>query len=64
MHPKRSTDLFNTAQATQIPHQQRIKNSVTNPTQRKQRKQLVSNDSKNILLNVFNQYNPCNLLYD
>ena len=48
MHPKRSTDLFNTAQATQIPHQQRIKNSVTNPTQRKQRKQLVSNDSKNI----------------
>ena len=47
-HSERSIDLFNKTQTTQIPYQQCRKNSVTNPAQQKQRKELVSNDSKNI----------------
>ena len=47
--PNRSTNLFNTTQATQILYpQRRKKNSETDTTQQKQRKQLVLTDSKNI----------------
>ena len=44
-HPKRSTDLFNATQ-TQIV-------SVANPAQKKQSKELVLTDSKNIFTRPF-----------
>ena len=48
-HPKRSTDLFNTIQTTQILYPQRRKKSYeTNPAQEKQHKEFILTDSKNI----------------
>ena len=49
-HPNRYTNLFNTTQTTQIlSPQPRKKNSETDPAQQKQRKQIISADSENIL---------------
>ena len=70
-HPKRSTDLFNTIQTTQILYPQRRKKSYeTNPAQEKQHKEFILTDSnaykpnfmtddlRNFMYNKHNGDNP------